>query len=254
MASQEMPKLWIKKQRKGVCADSQDSLRAVCNPHHLQVWSSHRCRLTCDIWGLKLISFRSTDPGDRLCNIWHRSTPSRRACAKSKTAAEGHTTRWFGGRTLQSINHRPHCLHSSISAPEILLTKWPESSNWFAPDWKRLFAAHKQALLSVPCLRPGVSFAISTAIGRFRNCMLIAVRHRTICPSQTHVSSAVATTWKWWRLEKDQNNNTASTDPVQQTASMWTETETSYGNFLLFILKNFSSHVQSKKAWMKGLQ
>lgn len=78
----------------------------------------HRGSLTCDIWGLKLISFRSTDPGERLCNIWHRRTPSLRAWAKSNTAEEGHTTRWFGGRTLQSINHRPHCLHSSIPAPD----------------------------------------------------------------------------------------------------------------------------------------
>lgn len=103
---------------KRVHAQSQDIALGCKSTHHLQVWSLHG--LTCDICGLKLISFRSTDPGERLCNIWHKSTPSRRACAKSKTAAEGHTTRWFGGRTLQSINHRPHCLHSSISAPETL--------------------------------------------------------------------------------------------------------------------------------------
>ena len=94
-------------------------------------------RLTCDIWGLKLISFRSTDPGERLCNIWHRSTPSRRACAKSKTAAEGHTTRWFGGRTLQSINHRPHCLHSSMAR---LRRSAPHKVNRVFGD--RLIAAH----------------------------------------------------------------------------------------------------------------
>lgn len=69
---------------------------------------------TCDIWGLKLICFRSTDPGDRLCNIWHKSTPSRSAWARSKTTAEGQTTLWFRGKTLQSISHRAHCLHSSI--------------------------------------------------------------------------------------------------------------------------------------------
>ena len=88
-------------------------------PHIHGRWESNPIisTLTWDIWGLKLISFRSTDPGERLCNIWHRRTPSRRACARSKTAAEGHTTRWFRGRTLQSINHRPHCLHSSMAAP-----------------------------------------------------------------------------------------------------------------------------------------
>lgn len=105
-------------------------------------------RLTCDIWGLKLISFRSTDPGERLCNIWHRSTPSRSACAKSNTTAEGHTTRWFGGKTLQSINHRPHCLHSSISAPETLLAKLTESWNCFTAGGELRFSAHEQALWS----------------------------------------------------------------------------------------------------------
>lgn len=107
---------------------------SLCRFLDLEIWG----RLTCDIWGLKLISFRSTDPGERLCNIWHRSTPSRRACAKSKTAAEGHTTRWFGGRTLQSINHRPHCLHSSMVR---LRRSAPRKVNRVFGD--RLIAAHR---------------------------------------------------------------------------------------------------------------
>lgn len=108
---------------KGVCAVAitRQSLDVRTNPGRF--WSLNSARLTCDIWGLKLISFRSTDPGERLCNIWHRSTPSLRACAKSKTAAEGQTTRWFGGKTLQSINHRPHCLHSSITSLSNLSTQ-----------------------------------------------------------------------------------------------------------------------------------
>lgn len=121
------------------------------------VRSSRRRRLTCDIWGLKLISFRSTDPGDRLCNIWHRSTPSRRACAKSKTTAEGHTTRWFGGRTLQSINHRPHCLHSSMSARERL----PARSKPIGSS-ELVRGGQAEALRSVPCPRPGVAFTVSS--------------------------------------------------------------------------------------------
>lgn len=155
--------------------------------------------LTCDIWGLKLISFRSTDPGERLCNIWHRSTPSRRACARSKTAAEGHTTRWFGGRTLQSINHRPHCLHSSISAPGSLLAKvTPSSSPRLAFD-KLKSGFSYQALRSEPYLRLDAlcSSTKSSIIRQFPpHCTLVLVRQRAICPSQTHVSSAVATVWK----------------------------------------------------------
>lgn len=61
------------------------------------------------------MSLRSTEPGERLCSSWHRSTPSRSACARSKTTAEGHTTRWLGGRTLQSISQRPHCRHCSMA-------------------------------------------------------------------------------------------------------------------------------------------
>ena len=162
-----------------------------CDNHttHLQ--------LTCDIWGLKLISFRSTDPGERLCNIWHRSTPSLRACARSKTAAEGHTTRWFGGRTLQSINQRPHCLHSSISFSERLSTT-TQSHRVLALLHAGLRAAvrgvHEQALRSLPLPSPGcLNHSLSRlTIRQFRN----RVCDRTISPSQTHVSSPVSTTWK----------------------------------------------------------
>lgn len=122
---------------------------SLCRFLDLEIWG----RLTCDIWGLKLISFRSTDPGERLCNIWHRSTPSRSACAKSKTAAEGHTTRWFGGRTLQSINHRPHCLHSSMVR---LRGSAPRKVSRVFGD--RLIAAHRPGRLY---LRRGVFFTLS---------------------------------------------------------------------------------------------
>lgn len=77
---------------------------------------------TWDIWGLKLMSLRSMEPGERLCSSWHSSTPSRSACARSKTTAEGQTTRWLGGKTLQSINHRPHCRHSSMAAAPLSLS------------------------------------------------------------------------------------------------------------------------------------
>lgn len=50
-----------------------------------------------------------------MCSSWHRRTPSRSACARSKTTAEGHTTRWLGGRTLQSMSQRPHCRHCSMA-------------------------------------------------------------------------------------------------------------------------------------------
>lgn len=148
-------------------------------------------RLTCDIWGLKLISFRSTDPGERLCNIWHRSTPSRRACAKSKTAAEGHTTRWFGGRTLQSINHRPHCLHSSMAR---LRRSSPHKVN--RVFGVRLISAHWKGAWT--CAR--VCFSTLSPLASQIKDILIA---HTTCTSLAHVSSAVATKWKWWRLEKD---------------------------------------------------
>lgn len=120
-------------------------------------WSLFLERRTCDIWGLKLISFRSTDPGERLCNIWHRSTPSRSAWAKSNTTAEGHTTRWFGGRTLQSINHRPHCLHSSIPAPGDSPRKLTEPWNCFTAGGELRFSGHEQALCVGFLWAPGVS-------------------------------------------------------------------------------------------------
>lgn len=98
-----------------VCRINYSALKGL-NNSLIPILSPRRWWLipTCDIWGLKLICLRSTDPGDRLCNIWHNSTPSRSAWAKSKTTAEGQTTRWFGGKTLQSMSHRAHCLHSSI--------------------------------------------------------------------------------------------------------------------------------------------
>lgn len=61
------------------------------------------------------MSFRSMEPGERLCSSWHSRTPSRSACARSKTTAEGHTTRWLGGKTLQSMSQRPHCRHCSMA-------------------------------------------------------------------------------------------------------------------------------------------
>lgn len=70
--------------------------------------------LTCDICGLRLISFRLMVSGLRLFSSWHRSTPSRRVWAKSKTCAESAVTRWFRGKTLQPISHRLHCLQYSI--------------------------------------------------------------------------------------------------------------------------------------------
>lgn len=49
--------------------------------------------LTCDICGLRLISFRLMVSDLRLFSSWHRSTPSRRVWAKSKTCAESAVTR-----------------------------------------------------------------------------------------------------------------------------------------------------------------
>lgn len=77
---------------------------------------SRRARtLTWDICGRKLTSLRSMEPGQRLCSSWHNRTPSRSAWARSKTTAEGQTTRWWGGRTLQSMSQRPHCRHCSMA-------------------------------------------------------------------------------------------------------------------------------------------
>lgn len=77
---------------------------------------SRRSRtLTWDICGRKLTSLRSMEPGERLCSSWHNRTPSRSAWARSKTTAEGQTTRWLGGRTLQSMSQRPHCRHCSMA-------------------------------------------------------------------------------------------------------------------------------------------
>lgn len=214
--------------------------------------------LTCDIWGLKLISFRSTDPGERLCNIWHRSTPSRRACAKSKTAAEGHTTRWLGGRTLQSINHRPHCLHSSISAPEDLLAKRvnPSPSKCF---WFRRRAGRQTGG------RAGGHYTVGSP---HRSLIHYQLANRAI--SQPHVNRSRSPRYipipgacqlcSRHNMELTRGSKTTkrrrtttitTTTPCQQIHSgrrRRRETEACYGNFLLFILKNFSSHIQSKKA------
>lgn len=57
----------------------------------------------------------------RLLSSWHSRTPSRSVCARSKTCAVSHVTRWFGGSTLQSMSHKAHCLQNSI--PSVQLTK-----------------------------------------------------------------------------------------------------------------------------------
>lgn len=65
-----------------------------------------------------------------MCSSWHRRTPSRSACARSKTTAEGHTTRWLGGRTLQSMSQRPHCRHCSMApaGPTGSGQRWSQSA------------------------------------------------------------------------------------------------------------------------------
>lgn len=70
--------------------------------------------VTCDICGLRLISFRLMVCGLRLFSSWHSSTPSRRVCAKSNTCAVSAVTRWFAGSTLQLISHVAHCLQYSM--------------------------------------------------------------------------------------------------------------------------------------------
>lgn len=69
---------------------------------------------TCDIWGLRLISFKLMVWGRRLFRSWHSSTPSRKVCARSNTCALSATTRWFSGSTLQLISHIAHCLQYSM--------------------------------------------------------------------------------------------------------------------------------------------
>lgn len=73
---------------------------------------SDRC--TCDICGLRLISFRLMVLGFRLFSSWQSSTPSRRVCARSNTCALSAVTRWFEGSTLQLMSHIAHCLQYSM--------------------------------------------------------------------------------------------------------------------------------------------
>lgn len=101
--------------------------------------------VTWDICGRRLISLRLTACGSKLLSNWQSSTPSLRAWAKSHTfqstnthtklnwgtktkcvlmcrclhvfrftCAPSHVTRWFSGRTRQSISHIAHCRHNSI--------------------------------------------------------------------------------------------------------------------------------------------
>lgn len=78
---------------------------------------------TCDICGRRLISFRLMLCARRLLSSWHSSTPSRSVCARSKTCADSHVTRWLGGSTLQPISQCAHCRQCSMVPEPIKVTR-----------------------------------------------------------------------------------------------------------------------------------
>lgn len=92
---------------------------------------------TCDICGLRLISFRLMVRGLRLLSSWHSSTPSRRVCARSNTCAVSAVTRWFSGSTLQPISHTAHCLQYSMMSNRAQSVDGRKKNKLGVPIWIR---------------------------------------------------------------------------------------------------------------------
>ena len=97
----------------------------------LEPISSIAQKQTWDICGRGLKSFGSTQAGHSWFNKWQISTPSRRACAKSKAVPSLLVALWSDGRIWHCTSHSTHCLHSSAAIfVGLLFVFLPAEQHW----------------------------------------------------------------------------------------------------------------------------